>query len=392
MLGQEPLTTVVVSAMLAAVMASVRCSPITAKPRPLALVGLSLAMVLGCAPDELPLPPVVWEGDMVRVRMDDPGIQVCGGTFEALDRHAALVREALLLEGDGVVEYSIADEELVHEICSSRAADRPNACAFPDSGRVYTSVPFVPHEIVHAVRWLDPRLGRLSSPFEEGLATLFGADWPDDIVIPLEAKGLLAERYVTGLREYDRAGQTMSILFDRHGLEAFREFDELARTMSEDAAFAEVFSETKEEFAAMAETMPICEQSQWWMPLLECDGEPITADPETGLLTLTGNVSCGEPDVMGPEWGRMWTSRRFRLDYRTSFFHSYDVEMPEDATLEIVQCTGGCPERVAYIGGRYEIGSVLNPIPSLDPGEYFLRLIRPVSDDVGFFELAIAPP
>jgi hypothetical protein len=50
--------------------------------------------------------------------MDDPGIQVCGGTFEALDRHAALVREAMLLEGDGVVEYSIADEDLVQDICS----------------------------------------------------------------------------------------------------------------------------------------------------------------------------------------------------------------------------------------------------------------------------------
>jgi hypothetical protein len=364
-----------------------------ANPRLTKMACLGLAvMVVGCAPDELPLPPVVWEGEMVRARMDDPGIQVCGGTFEALDRHAALVREALLLEGDGVVEYSIVEEELVHTLCAGGASETPVGCAFPDSGRVYTSVPYVPHELVHATRLLDPRLGHLSSPFEEGLATLFGSDWPDDIVIPLEAQAILAERYATGLREYDRAGQTMSILFDRHGLEAFREFDELARTAGEDVAFAEVFGETKDEFAAVAETMPICEQSRWWMPLVECDGEPITADPETGLLTLEGNVRCGEPDVKGPEYGRMWTSRRFRLDFRTSFFHSYDVEMPEDAILEVVGCDGGCPERVVYIGGRYEIGSVNNPIPSLDPGEYFLRMIRPVSDDDGYFELVIAPP
>jgi hypothetical protein len=354
------------------------------------LAGMGLASVLGCVPEELPLPPVVWEGETVRVRMDDPDIQVCGGTFEALDRHAALVREALLLEGDGVIEYSMADEELVQSICAGPATDTPVGCAFPDTGRVYTSVPYVPHEIVHSVRGLDPRLGHLSAPFEEGLATLFGADWPDDPVISLEAQAILAERYVTGLREYDRAGQTMSILFDRYGVEAFREFDELARTAGEDAAFADVFGETKAEFAAVAETMPICEQSQWWMPLVECDGEPITADPETGLLALTGNVSCGEPDVKGPEYGRMWTSRRFRLDESTSIL-GYSFDMPDDATLEIVSCDGGCPERFAYIGTGSQIGSVLHGVPRLEPGEYFLRLIRPVSDDDGTFEIIIDP-
>jgi len=184
----------------------------------------------------------------------------------------------------------------------------------------------------------------------------------------------------------------MSILFDRHGVEAFREFDELARTAGEDAAFAEVFGETKEEFAAVAETMPLCEQSQWWIPLVECDGEPITADPETGVLTLTGNVSCGEPDVMGPEYGRMWTSRRFRLDARASRWTSYDFDFPEDATLEIVSCHGGCPERFVYIGTRYQIGGYGdNALEDLEPGEYFLRLIRPVSDDDGSFEIIIDP-
>lgn len=48
----------------------------------------------------------------MRVRMGDPGIEVCGGSFEALDRHAELVREALLLRGDEVVEYSIGDQEI----------------------------------------------------------------------------------------------------------------------------------------------------------------------------------------------------------------------------------------------------------------------------------------
>src|SRR5262245_8018018 len=81
-------------------------------------VGGLMMLLGGCAPDEeLPLPPVVWEGESVRVRMDDPEIEVCGGSFEALDRHAELVREALLLEGDGVVEYSIGDQDFVESVC-----------------------------------------------------------------------------------------------------------------------------------------------------------------------------------------------------------------------------------------------------------------------------------
>ena len=355
------------------------------------VAGLLGSLPSGCAPEEAPLPPVVWEGESVRVRMDDPDIEVCGGTFEGLDRHAALVREALRLEGDEVVEYSIGDEDFVRPICTSPATDTPVGCAFPDSGRIYTSVPYVPHEIVHSVRHLDPRLGHLSAPFEEGLATLLGADWPDDPVIPLEAQAIFDERYVTGLREYDRAGQMMSILFERHGVEAFREFDETARTVGEDTAFADVFGETKEEFAAAAETMPICEQSQWWVPLVECDGEPITANPATGLLTLSGNVSCGEPDVKGPEYGRMWASRRFRLDSHASWPVSYDFEFPDDSTIEVVECNRGCPERFAYIGTRLEIGGYGgNALGDLEPGDYFLRVIRPVSSDTdGAFKFVV---
>jgi hypothetical protein len=203
---------------------------------------------------------------------------------------------------------------------------------------------------------------------------------------------LFEDVHIAGAQETFRAGHTLAILLDRHGAEALRRFDELARTMSEDAAFAEAFGETKEELAAVAETMPICEQSQWWMPLLECDGEPITADPETGLITLSGNVSCGEPDVRGPDFGRMWTSRHFRLDTPASRWSSYDFDMPEDATLEIVSCQGGCPQRFAYIGVKYEIWSYGdNALDDLEPGEYFLRMSRPAGDDDGHFEVVIDP-
>lgn len=367
-----------------------RCRRTRRSLQPLALV-VGLDALGACAPDDPPLPPVVWEGDNIRARMDDPGIQVCGGSFESLDRHAQLVRDALMLEGDALIEYSMGDADFVQSVCSGPGNSMPAGCTYWDTGRIYTGVSFVPHEIVHSVRSMDPQLGYLSSAFEEGLATLFGADWVGKPLIPLEAQGILDDNDVRGLASYDRAGQTMAILIARHGMEAFRRFDVLARTRSEASAFSEVFGESKEEFAAFAETEPHCEQSQWWVPLLECDGEPITADPDTGLLTFTGNLSCAEADVQGSDFGRMYTSRHFRLDGRTSFFSSYEVDMPEEAKLEIIGCHGGCPERVAYIGGRLDLGAIYGGLPDLQPGEYFLRLSRPISEDDGHFEIVIDP-
>lgn len=370
---------------LAPMMASPRCG---GRARRAAAAGWTLlaGLCIACAPDEeLPLPPVVWEGESVRVRMDDPGIEVCGGSFEALDRHAELVREALLLEGDGVVEYSIGDPAFVDERCD---LDTSAPCTDSVTGDVFTSIPMHEHEIVHAVRLLDPELSLRSSPFEEGLATMFGGDRFDDDDPPLDPSILLIDEQLEGALEYYNAGQTMALLLERHGRDAFRAFDTLASTMNEDEAFLTAFGESKEQFVFAIEDSPHCEQSQWWIPLLECNGDPAAADPMTGALVLSGSLDCGSPDVYGPRSDRMWTSRHFLLDETTSDL-AYEFDIPEDATVEIIACGGGCPDRLAYIGTNDQLGSVLNGVPSLQPGEYFLRLSRPVSDTDGSFQIVI---
>jgi len=349
-------------------------------------VGAVMVLLGGCAPDEeLPLPPVVWEGESVRVRMDDPEIEVCGGSFEALDRHAELVREALLLEGDGVIEYSIGDEEFVDERCNS---DTPIACTKATTGVVLTTEPFIQHEIVHAVRILDPRTSLRSSSIEEGLATLFGSDDLPQGTVLLDAKSIFEDNNVVGDAEYFRAGSLMALLLERHGVDRFRSFDLLARDLSEDRSFEEAFGETKADFAAMADEAPLCDASQWWVPLLECDGEAMIADPETGGASFNGNLRCGDDRTLGPRRGRMWTSRHFRLTAPTNRFN-YHIDMPDDATLEIVSCDDSCPERFAYFGTRYEVTSFGNALPDLEPGEYFLRMSRSVSDDDGRFEIVL---
>lgn len=86
---------------------------------------------------------------------------------------------------------------------------------------------------------------------------------------------------------------------------------------------------------------------------------------------------------------RIWTSRHFRLDERAISI-GYDFEMPEDATLEIVGCSSGCPERFAYIGESHQVGSVASGLPSLEPGEYFLRMSRPLDGEGdGRFEVTL---
>ena len=350
------------------------------------MAGALMGLLGACAPeDELPLPPVVWEGESVRVRMDDPAIEVCGGTFEALDRHAALVREALLLEGDGVVEYSIGDQDFVDAACDLISVA---GCTVPTKGYVFTTIPMHEHEIVHAVRVLDPKLTLSSSPLEEGLATMFGGDRLDDEAPVLDPSIILVDEQIHGALEYYHAGQTIALLLERHGVDAFRRFDTRASTVAEDEAFVAAFGESKEQFVVAIENTTYCEQSQWWAPLLECDVEPATADPLTNGLVLSGNLGCGETNVYGPRAGRMWTSQHFRLDQRTSILN-YRIDIPEDATLEIIACQGGCPERFAYIGTSNEVGSVLNGLPALEPGAYLLRLSRPFNDDTGHFEVVI---
>jgi hypothetical protein len=350
------------------------------------LAGGLAGLLAGCAPeDEPPLPPVVWEGESVRVRMDDPDIEVCGGSFDALDRHATLVRQALLLEGDGVIEYSIGDQDFVSARCD---LDAPAACTSALAGSVFTTDPFNPHEIVHAVRVLDPDISIRRSSIEEGLATLFGSDDLGQGTVPLDAKGILDDTYVAGDAEYYRAGYLMALLFERHGPTRFRGFDLLARDLSEDRAFIEAFGEPMTEFAAMADEAPLCEQSHWWAPLLECAGDPMIADPETGGVSFIGNLRCGGDGVLGPRRGRMSMTRHFRLEQPVGPL-GYDLEFPEDTTLEIVSCEMSCPHRFVYSGGLYDVGAVNGGLPPLEPGEYFLRLSRPVSAEDGEFSIIL---
>jgi len=350
------------------------------------LVFCAIMSASACSEDEFPLPPIVWEGEMVRVRMDDEEIPVCGGTFEALDLHAGLVREALLLEGrERIIEYSIGDRDFVEEQCGDPSA----GCAFPDTGNVFVSAPIIQHEIVHAVRILDPEIKLLSSAVEEGLATVFGADFGGSGTIPLQALEILDKERVVGGPDYYRAGQVMAILLERHGIEAFRRFDVLARRTTEDSAFLEVFGETKEDFAQAAEAAPQCDPTRWRAPIFECSGAPERQDPDTGQLVLSGSLDCGAPDVIGPTSGTAWTTRHFEITKRTNELR-YEFDFAEDVVLEIVGCNPGCPDRFTYSGGRWEVGS-FGGIRDLEPGEYFIRMSRPISSaaDDGWFEIVL---
>ncbi|MCH9687434.1 MAG: hypothetical protein K0V04_38725 [Deltaproteobacteria bacterium] len=338
------------------------------------------ATLTGCS-DEPALPPVAWESDVLRVRVEDPTTVICEGSFEAIERHATLVRDVLALDGrDRILDYSVVEPDSIGQWCSSTST----ACTHSPPGQVFTATPVLLHEVTHAVRILNPDTRLLSPALEEGMAVLYGDEVFRAQTPPLMAESLLQEQIVT-VDQYLRTGLLTNILVQRHGLDDFMRFDRLAATTPEDEAFAEVFGETKDQFAQAADDHEACAPQQWREPLLECDDAPVMPDPATGRIVLTGNLSCGDPQVVGPTFSWMTTTRHFRvLESHSSPGHRVDV--PRGTTVELVGCQAGCPERYYY---DYFAGPVRGYFPTLEPGDYVVRLTRPVADDAGPFTLEL---
>ena len=163
--------------------------------RPHILVPLVLA---GCAPEQVEFGTRAWVGEHLEVWTSE-GVTVCGGSFEALDRHAAETSEYAMARG---VEtraspyryYWVQPDELQGGPCSEGPAP---GCFSPRNDAVYATR-FYPHEVVYAeFAWGH------SSFVDEGFATLLGgsrfvdvADGPVQTIIE-EASGraLSGEHY-----------------------------------------------------------------------------------------------------------------------------------------------------------------------------------------------------
>lgn len=256
--------------------------------------------------------------------------EVCGGSFEALDTHAAAILE--FIGSDASVHYSYRwmSEDVFEGRCP------PGASACTASGEPYSrSIPDL-HESTHAIfytAWDNACPSFLS----EGLAEYFssprrGADEaPDPSLLPDVLTGAPIE---IG-DEYDLAGHFTSFLIEDYGVDAVRGLCEAIPFENSRAdwelAVSEVIGGELDQLLAAYESYPTCTQHQYRARLWECAGEPdvtYNGEPE---LTFELVAACADERVLGPIGGWAIVTRR--------------VWFPEDqlASVTTVSDSGSIP-------------------------------------------------
>jgi hypothetical protein len=196
------------------------------------LIGASL-WLLGCgdAPpsDELePLPPIVGEGERVRIATDAVNV-VCAGTLAWVDAELDRVEQELQLdEGDSSVDVYLLGATALAERCGSGVY----SCSVAgDPAQIFVRAELyelrVVHELVHDRIAYTPAAG--SAPlFDEGLAAAHARPWcpPLPSWTPPSADALLDADDAAELPQHGEylGGELVRWLLDAHGPTAVLEF------------------------------------------------------------------------------------------------------------------------------------------------------------------------
>jgi hypothetical protein len=334
------------------------------------------AVAAGCADDPSPPDPapVVWVGEHVELATNGEAV-ACGGSWEYLDAFVAAAVDDMGLEaGDPNRYYFLTSEELdALDFC-------PPGTRCVEDGLVYTDRAIDTHELLHAVRHAAvafPLPG--ATFFEEGLSVMYqqhprSLDSEQDVIAALEStpglQGYMPSEY------YGVAGHFTRFLAGEHGVEAVTAFvDDQGgtRTISDlDTLFDDHFGEslytTLERYRS---DYPSCSPLARTRHAVECSRPPV--EPEDQAISVSYELTCDDPDVLGPFDGRMWRSFTFDVT-KAGRYDLFNGIMPFDFTMEIVDCDRGCLGVDIKTLGE---GSIFIT-PVLDPGRYLVRLSRPV--------------
>lgn len=352
----------------------------------LALITLSLASV-ACAPDELVLGDRTWSGDNLEIWTTDDAV-FCGGSFQALDRHASAV--ASWAEERGVPTrteryryyWASAAEFEAAEACKKSSV----ACFYSDREAVYAHG-FFPHEIVHA----EFASGH-SSFVDEGMATLLGGlrfrQVPDDVDIPRliddtagETLGIgnyeVAAKFMRATAELDPEGFLPASMTTRRddGFESF------APKLSVDVRDAVDFDAAHRE----------CWFDAVRIPISECSAPPLPwSTPE--LWEASGVVDCTNEATVGPNLDSdIWVTLPFDVPESGRYTLSFDG----DAYVRLLRCDAGfCGEIGPWDveGLGVYLLSGLDGYRELIAGRYWFEVRRELGDThSGEFSLSVVP-
>jgi hypothetical protein len=334
----------------------------------------SLAMAVALAACRPELPPISWEGEVIRFGADDPDA-VCGGTLEWMDARAVALKE-VFGEGthDKIGYYWIPQLWPDQPWCSTSA----EGCVEQEGNTVYSKSVPVEHELVHALR-----RDRLPAVFEEGFAQLFGDIGWDGEPAPRDQLLTILERSdPVDFPEYDRASHFVAFLVETHGLDPLFRLAELGNYDDDYSkvrnAFAEAYGFSLDQALIDYEDFPECDPLAWMDKRIACaePGQPL--NPQLGAdVEFSKNLDCGESDVYGPHGGFMLTETVLEIEPQIGLEVWIELigDIGPDVSAALVSC-GGCGDSTAVWVSTKAYRQQLE----LPPGRYVLRLFRPVDD------------
>lgn len=333
-----------------------------------------------CQPDDVELPPILWEGHSLRYRSDEPIDRICGGTFEHLDERAAHIG-ALFDDSRPVVDYVWTPGARLQDFCEGSTL----GCQV--DGAAFTIFPLNEHELVHARGHGGQRA------LEEGVAVAFG----DDQVL---AGNIEDSDLETVLREsgpfslpdgvhYPRLGHFVSYLRAFYGHRALVELID-ATSIDDDydrlaAAVESVLGIPMDEVLADYEaSYPICDSTHFRYDGFDCGRNTVALPLERSEeIDISVRVGRDEATTLGPRAGEIWTV--LTLDVPTSGRFGLDVFTEEAGTnpqIRLRQCDAACDEIDLSLPEGPGVWSGLSPC--LSAGAYSLRLSLPEGTAASF--------
>lgn len=287
------------------------------------------------------LPVVSWEGEHLRVATDVEA-PLCGGTAPYMDRLLGALGEQLGTPLSHRPIYYLLDGEIAEYDTPCEA----DAYGCSDGAAAYARIAPMDHEIVHLAR---SAIGFSYPLIEEGAAEYWGDD--ADIRGPLRGDVLdIASRGSEFPFElYPRAGHFVAYLIDDRGEEAFGELSMRTSFQSSLAEFREaVVGVYGEELEALVEdyevSYPECLQNEYRAALGDCAFAPALplCDESGATLRIQRQFSCGDEDVLGPRFGRLWTTIPVEIPVGGIVGLRFTASSEIDVQLKLRRCGGGC--------------------------------------------------
>jgi hypothetical protein len=334
-----------------------------------------VTFALSCAtPPEAPeKAPEVWRGEHIVFRTESSK-PICSGTLPYIDRHLAVVSDALGVEPPIDVDYTwIPDLSGLQAYC---AREDSLGCA-KRYKEVYSIYPAHCHEVSHVVVNSEWELSNRIVALEEGLAEVLacgahpfsGAAPPSDwIEEPWEG-------------DYGSAARFVQFLIERNGLRATARWIATGgrKAVDYENSYSLEFDESFDDAIADFSDYPKCGDQEYRIAFQECTA-PLTPHVD-GVWQLEFDLECSSPTVRGPREDRVWTSQTIRTTVDNVYAVTLEgTTVESDTTVDIVRCAPCSRAVSAHITSDSvaELNGVLHDrTPEFPAGLYYVEVSQP---------------